>query len=365
MSKKEKGFQNEAMKINYAIIKAMKSRDGFAATLALIIVFIVAVIGAIVYVHYTSRQPAPQNNTAIQSSSTVSANAIASPTATVPIAPPAAAGPKSCSTNNLNCLIIAAANCSPAAVEWTQTITLLGVYNQTSQIHLALNGLNSAGKCSFSDRTDSLTLSLTSQAEQSAKAQGMTDAQIQQQLQAAQTQASKQSVGTTVTCALATKTLVEILTNWSKGVFSSSDLASGSCTATLPNGAKTPLSTGGSVQFTPSSQPSSQPTSDDTGNTVTAATPPSGVGTATVYLYANETITSGNIEFKVNTLTASQLNVTITNQTTGQSQTVSLTPNDAVTVVGHDIMVMSIAETSNGTVNGQPIYSEEATVNYN
>jgi hypothetical protein len=351
-------------------MKIMKSRNGFAATLVLIIILVVVVVGVIAYFHYAyPPQPTPQNNTVTQSSSTASTNPTISPTATIPVAVQPTAGPKSCSNNNLNCFIAAAANCSLASVEWTQTITLLGVYNQTSQIHLALSGLNSAGKCSFSDRTDSLTLSLTSQAEQSAKAQGMTDVQIQQQLQAAQTQASQQSVGTTVTCALATKTLVQMLTNWSKETFSSSDLSSGNCTATLPNGTKAPVSTGGSVQLTPSSEPSSQPASDDssdnTGNAAGAATPPSGVGTATVYLYANETITSDNVEFKVNTLTTSQLNVTITNQTTGQSQTVSLTPNNAVTVVGHDIIVTSIAQTSNGTVNGQPVYSEEAIVNYN
>jgi hypothetical protein len=183
-----------------------------------------------------------------------------------------------------------------------------------------LKGLNSAGRCSFSDRVDNLTLSLTSSTEQAAEAKGITLTQLQQQLQASQTQARQQSVGATTACSLSTNTLVQILTRWSKGNFDSSDLASGSCTITMPNGSSTPLYTGGSIPLTPSK--------------------------ITVYLYQGETSGLNGVTFKVNSLTTTELNVTVTDQKTGASQTATLTVNNPM------------------TINGQPSYSEQATVTY-
>jgi hypothetical protein len=95
-----------------------------------------------------------------------------------------------------------------------------------------------------------------------------------------------------------------------------------------------------------------------------ASSPPSGVGTTTIYLSANEDSTINGLEFKVNSITSSQLNITITDTSSGQNQSVSLIPNSPVTVLGHDIMVTAIQQVSEGTVNGQPIYSEQATLNY-
>lgn len=154
----------------------------------------------------------------------------------------------SCADNDISCFIAAAKTCSPASVEWTATINFLDIFDQTTRSHLAIRGLNSSGKCSFSERVDNVNLAITSTTEQQAKAQGATDAQIQQQLQASNAQA-KQSIGITTSCAFTTGYLVQMLTNWQKGNLSSSDLASGSCTATNASGKSIPILTGGSISI--------------------------------------------------------------------------------------------------------------------
>jgi hypothetical protein len=314
----------------------MKSRDGFAAALVLFVVLALVVAGGIAYVHYIYLpKMAAQGNTPVASSSSTP-SVPASPTATTPIATQVTSG--GCADNDMNCLIAAAQNCSPTSMEWTQTINLFGFFNQTSQVHLALTGLNSDSKCAFSERTDNLILSLTSSTIQAAQAKGITQAQIQQQLQTSQAQARQQSVGTTINCALSTNTLVQILTKWSGGSFGSSDLASGNCVATTPSGAKTPLYTGGSMPLTPSK--------------------------ITVYLYAGSTNGINGVTFKVNSLTATEVNVTVTDQKTGANQTATLAPNNTMTVAGHVMTVTSIQQVKTGTVNGQPSYDEQATLTY-
>jgi hypothetical protein len=341
---------------------ARNLRGGFAATLTLIVVLAVALLVGILYVHFyvlpnITREIANTESHVVggQSSSTASLSARV---------PPATGDSQSCAGNDLNCLISAATKCFKSDVQWTHSIDLLGIYNETAQVNLAVNGFTE-GRCSFSERTDDLALSLTSAGEHEAVAEGLTDAEIQQSLQAVQAQASQQSVGTTIDCTLATSTLVKVLTNWSKGTFSAGDLASGNCTAILPNGSKAPLSTGESVQLTPSSQESSQPSANNSsGNSTAAAGPPPGVGAATVDLYADEDSTIDGVEFKVDSLTASELNVTITDHTTGESQTASLMPDEAAIVAGHDIEMTSIQQISDGTSNGEPIYTEQATLTY-
>jgi hypothetical protein len=143
----------------------------------------------------------------------------------------------------MNCFIAAAQTCTPATVEWTSTSTLFQVFTQTSQAQLKLGGLNSAGACSFSDHVNSLTLSITPQNEQEwESAQGVTAAQIQQQLQATQAQ-EQSSVGSTLTCPVVPKTLVQALTAWSNGAFSFSDLNSENCIVVSATGTKAYVST--------------------------------------------------------------------------------------------------------------------------
>jgi hypothetical protein len=129
----------------------------------------------------------------------------------------------------MKCFISAADGCTPATVDWKGTANLLGVFNQTTQSKLDLKGSAPGGKCSFSDRTIDVELTMTTQAEQAATARGATAAQIQEQLSAAAAQA-KEAIGAIITCTFSKSYLVQMLTNWEAGLLKSSDLQSGSCT---------------------------------------------------------------------------------------------------------------------------------------
>ena len=91
---------------------------------------------------------------------------------------------------------------------------------------MVLSGAVAGGKCSFSNHIDDASLSIDPQTETALKAKGVTDAQIQQQLQLSTTQA-KQSIGMTTNCTFTTTYLTQMLTNWQKGNLSSSILIQG------------------------------------------------------------------------------------------------------------------------------------------
>jgi biopolymer transport protein ExbD len=228
----------------HAKIKVMKSRDGFAVPLVIFLVLALVVVGGILYVHYVYLpKMAAQNSNTNQPApitSSVTANIVSSSTTSTPIQPAGEA--KQCMTS-MDCFIAAAQTCTPATVEWTSTSTLFQVFTQTSQAQLKLGGLNSAGTCSFSDHVNSLTLSITPQNEQEWESvQGVTAAQIQQQLQTTQAQ-EQSSVGSTLTCPVALKTLVQALTAWSSGAFSFNDLNAENCIVVSATGTKSYVST--------------------------------------------------------------------------------------------------------------------------
>jgi hypothetical protein len=224
-------------------------------------------------------------------------------------------------------------------VEWSSNLNLFGALTQTTKSNLTLGGMIS-GKCSFSNRIDGVSLAFPSSTIAQAEAKGITAAQIQEQLQQSDAQA-QQSVGMTTRCTFTTSYLTQMLTNWSEGNLSSSDLNPGNCTATEANGKSIQIYTGGSD------------------------IPLTSAGTTTVYLSANEQSGINGIDFKVDALTTSQLNVTITDSATAQSQTVAFTINNPVTIFGHTMTVTSIGQVSNGTISGQAAYIEQATLTYN
>src|SRR6266851_7757583 len=93
-----------------------------------------------------------------------------------------ATGPESCNDNDMSCFMTAADTCFPATVEWTATLDFLGFFTETAQSRFILKGPDSSGKCIFSERVDTVDLSISPQAAEQAKAKGATDAQIQRQL---------------------------------------------------------------------------------------------------------------------------------------------------------------------------------------
>lgn len=231
-------------------MRSMRSNAGFAPVLVLLaIIAILAVAGGVAYMRYgrapQGAAPSSASGTAAATSTPPSVSAV-SGSSTAPagsVESPAVAGPKDCGTD-MSCFVAAAGTCAPATVEWVQSTVVFGVFDQEGQLHLSLGVPNAGSGCVFSDRTDKVTLSVTPQGGQWAKAQGATDAQVQQQLQAAQAQADR-SAGASITCTLPTKTLVQMLTAWSEGSSTTSAFSANNCTAALPDGTKVPYSGSG------------------------------------------------------------------------------------------------------------------------
>jgi len=109
------------------------------------------------------------------------------------------------------------------------------MFNQTSKQILSIDGFDSSKKCTFSILTEDVNASVIPEAQAQAKAQGITDAQIQQQIQETNTQL-KQSIGINMKCSFSTSYLTELLTNWLKGDnnFGSDQLSK--CSITDANG---------------------------------------------------------------------------------------------------------------------------------
>lgn len=201
-----------------------------------IIVTVVLVLifgGAASAAYYTFfAQPAQAPVTVATSTTPVSAMA----SSTVPSTQNPTAGPTVCT--DMSCLAAAAREqCSPASLnEATTTDFDLGTVAFTWSIKekLAVKGLNSSADCIFSDETISNDFTVTPQQEQKMEAQGMTKAQIQQQLQASN--ASAANTDGIMTCSFTTTRLTQILTDWSQGTTNSSDFNSSNCTDVGVNG---------------------------------------------------------------------------------------------------------------------------------
>jgi hypothetical protein len=145
------------------------------------------------------------------------------------------ASPIDCPDDNINCFITAATNCFPATLEWNMTENISGTSPQTIKSKLELGGLDSSGKCTFSELIEDASVNFTPEMKTQAKNSGMTDASIVQ-MEALENKLIKSTIGTTLKCSYATDKLVQILTNWSEGKFSVEDSNSSDCTAKATNG---------------------------------------------------------------------------------------------------------------------------------
>ena len=301
----------------------MKNQKGSAAAIVIFLVFALAVVGAIAWVHYYYLPHMATENTVTQAvvststASTTVTNAVATSTEATTTTEGNTVGPITCANNDLSCFISAAQKCSPSSVEWNMSLNLFGIV-ETTQSHLTVSG-GSVNACSFSERLDSANVTIPSSTITQAEAKGTTAAQIQQQIAQSNAQA-QQSIGTITKCTFTASYLTQVLTKWSEGSGSSNDLPSSECTTTE-----------------------------------SAANAAQAVKT-TVYLRAGETIGLSGIEFKVSSLTASQLGVTITDMATSQNQAEVFAIGNPVTVFGHTITLTAITQANGG---------EQATVTYN
>ncbi|MBU6500807.1 MAG: hypothetical protein KGJ89_04680 [Patescibacteria group bacterium] len=314
------------------------NRQGFAPIIILLIVAGMLVIGGGIW-YYKAHPPAASLNQQQSESSTSSAATTA--------------GPMVCAANDIHCLAAAAQNCSQASVEWTQTSTVQNVFNQTTQINLAIKGLDATGRCSFSARMDSVDLSLTTQEEQQAKAAGNSDARIQQLLQGATTLARQQSVGAVISCSFASNNLVQILND-----FGTANLTSDNCTKTSPAGTSVPLPTGTSPAPT-GEQSTSSPISISPASTwrtysdsqvgMTIPYPPNSSLSATFYIAGSRTITilSSQLRVTINVSPASRYSVS--GQAAiyeGQLQSYPTYSTTTASIAGYPTQVISAGDSS-------------------
>lgn len=247
-----------------------------------------------------------------------------------------------CPDNDLTCFIAAVKTCSPTSTEWTSKITLFGTFIQTTKSQLTLETPETAGKCRFVSRVENVSVEFTPQALQQVKTQGLTDSQMQQQLQESNAQA-KQTIGLVTSCTFPVDRLSELLTNWSKGNVSSSDLTSEDCTATDASG-----------------KPRQLPSANGT-----LSVSPTPSGQQTVSLYDHSDVTFNGLEFKVGVISSTtKLDLTVTDHATNKSVSVTLLVNQPMAVLSYNLTLTGIKQTQTGTANGKPVLQNVATVSY-
>ena len=343
------------------------NRKGFIGIAILIAVLALAVIGGIVYVRYILPQQTHQSPAQMTSTTTSSAESAAS------------AG-----CNNLDCLIAAAGSCTQITSTITESNSLgllaPGIL-QNSVSNREITGTSGAN-CIYASKLISANAVMDQKFFNDPAYQnqffsglksfpGVTDADIQKiktaiqsgdalkqvQAQLVQMNQSLQvSIGSITTCTIPPSELVKRLQDEKNGEINI-QFPDPYCKVQI--GAAAGQS---SPAYTSAPQP--QTPVGNSGSVYPTTAIPSGVGSVTVYLSANEQSTINGVGFKVNSLSDSQLNVTVTDSSTGGSATVTFSVNQPMIVLGHDMVVMGIKETQMGTVNGQPIIEEQATLTY-
>ncbi len=207
----------------------------------------------------------------------------------------------------------AAKNCSPAIANYT--VTNLGYI---AKYNLKLESI--ADGCSFSQRTDDITLQENTEERNQAiinelKKEGYTDTEIQEYLLATEKiqsdnlQEIRTNIGMTRICVYSnTGFLAKMLTDWASGDFGSDKSGFADCTAT-----------------------------DASGNKIAVAT--SGVSLWSGISYTND---KSGLKFNVSIITETQANMTVTDIKTNNKQAVSLELKSPITLFGHTLMISTI-----------------------
>lgn len=133
--------------------------------------------------------------------------------------------PTNCGTN-LDCLIEASKDCSPAKVTHITTVDLFGM-RQTTTSFLEIKGLET-GKCIFYIRTENVDIEFSNELVQQMLSGGATQEEITQQEQEANAQADI-TEGLDGTCKFNTDDLTAMLNRWKIDAFSTEDWAVAEC----------------------------------------------------------------------------------------------------------------------------------------
>ncbi|MCL5733090.1 MAG: hypothetical protein M1334_00285, partial [Patescibacteria group bacterium] len=235
--------------------------------------------------------------------------------------------PANATCDNYQCLISAATQCEPIYATITYSNTQFPMNPDISvsgQTKYEVNKSNSANSCvlTFSSPTTSLSVSIKGREDLIAK--GLTDAQITAQVKA-MNDSSKLAASFQNICTSSPKIIVSYLTAMENG-------------ATIQGTTNAEESIGSSNETMTYTMPDNQE--------LTCAVVSSAGSTIYLSPSIGDIITKG-IEFKLNSLTSNQLNLTITDHNTGKSQTISMVPNDSTAFAGHTITLTSITNSNN------------------
>ncbi len=265
--------------------------------------------------------------------------------------------------------VAASKTCSPSEVNATiNQNTGLGVINNDSE-HAQILGYSGQYCHIFSTRTAFSVVVDTSLENQYLASGKITQAQLDTYTQsiAQYNQSQQVSIGMTQDCTFTLPLLATYLGDWqnpSTGSSATTASLNQYCKITLPKAAQGSASV--SAPMFPSTQ-APTPTETPIPTTVAGTTPTLGAGLETLDLYQGSGESGGGnggaLYFQVTNLTMSQLTMTVKDNASGQSQSVSLNVNGSTSLYGYTMTLTGIQQVNDGTVGGQPSYDTQAALN--
>lgn len=129
---------------------------------------------------------------------------------------------------DMTCFLNATKTCSLAIVEQDQTVDE-HVFNRTERRRMTLTGFNPSKNCGFISQIINSTVDYTTEYKTQPVYKNLTNEEKQQWLIRTNAEV-RDTIGDTFTCEIPFNSLVDLITNYSKGIYSnSSGFASGSC----------------------------------------------------------------------------------------------------------------------------------------
>jgi hypothetical protein len=142
--------------------------------------------------------------------------------------PSADEGPANCGTD-MDCFIQAAAGCEPSTVSYHQMVELFGIQID-SAMWLEIQGPDGE-ECAIYLRVDDMEVTFSDELMQELRASGLTDQEIEAQLQQIVDEAME--MGYDDTCRGSATDLVDLLTRWKEGNYADDDWAPFTCQGNL------------------------------------------------------------------------------------------------------------------------------------
>ncbi len=148
------------------------------------------------------------------------------PTPTRAPAPTPTLGPAPCG-DDVDCLAQAARACTPSQGDLITTAEMMGV-RSSQTLHFVIQGPDAQGACAFEVQTTATQLVFTDEAREQMKAAGLSDAEIEAQIQ--QMEEALRANSPSGHCTGQGEALADLIAAWQQGNFSLDDWAPFVCT---------------------------------------------------------------------------------------------------------------------------------------